>query len=287
MVRAAAFAILTFLLCSCTGGQTQVNVGSKNFTEQVILGEIVAQHLEHREFKVKRSLNLGGTLLAHEALVSGQIDLYPEYSGTALMAILKLPMSADPEKVVRREYRKRFAVEWLPRLGFNNTFAMVVRGDEQALTLSEAAARPAPWLLGVGYEFTTRPDGLPGLLRTYGLRINGAPLTMDLGLLYRALEQHKVDMVAGSATDGLIAARGFKVLRDDRGFFPPYECALAVRAAALAAHPGLRKALDELAGRFSDDVMRKLNYSVDGEHRPVADVARAFLLENEKQLPQR
>ncbi len=282
MARTAALALVIVFLCSCAGSQPQVNVGSKNFTEQVVLGEIVAQHLERRGYAVRRSLNLGGTLLAHEALVSGHIDLYPEYSGTAMLAILKMRPSQDAETLVRREYRERFKVEWLSRLGFNNTFAMVVRGDEPASTLSEAATRPAPWKLGVGYEFTTRPDGLPGLLRTYGLRTDGAPRSMDLGLLYRALEQRQVDMVAGNSTDGLISARGFKVLRDDRGFFPPYQCALAVREAALSAHPGLRAALEELGGRFSDDVMRRLNMAVDGEHRAVADVAREFL---EKQPP--
>ncbi len=270
------------MLSACAGGRQPVNVGSKNFTEQVVLGEIVAQHLERRGFRVRRSLNLGGTLLAHEALVSGQIDLYPEYSGTAIMAILKMPASSDTETVVRREYKRRFGVAWLSRLGFNNTFAMVVRGDEPASALSQAAMRAAPWKLGAGYEFTARPDGLPGLLNAYGLRTDGAPRTMDLGLLYRALEQSQVDMVAGNSTDGLISARGFKVLKDDKGFFPPYECALAVREAALDAHPGLRAALEELAGRFSDDLMRKLNFAVDGEHRAVADVAREFL---EKQPP--
>ncbi len=277
MARATVFALLTLLLSACTGGQTAVVVGSKNFTEQVLLGEIIAQHLERKGIAAVRRLNLGGTLLAHEALISGRIDLYPEYSGTALMAILKMPASPDAETIVRREYKSRFNVEWLPGLGFNNTFALVVRADEPAATLSEAAARAAPWRLGAGYEFAVRPDGLPGLLRTYGLRTDGAPRSMDLGLLYRALDQRQVDMVAGSATDGLIEARGFKVLRDDRGFFPPYRCAIAVRAAALAEHPRLQAALEELSGRFSDDTMRRLNYAVDGEHRSVEDVAREFL----------
>ncbi len=277
MARKALLALLILFLSACSGRRPLVTVGSKNFTEQVVLGEIIAQHLEQRGFSVERKLNLGGTLLAHEALVHGQIDLYPEYTGTALMAILKLPASRDAGTTVRREYRERFQIDWLPSLGFNNSFAMVVRGDEPCSTLSEAAERKSGWRLGVGYEFTTRPDGLPGLLKTYGLTTRGAAFNMDLGLLYRALEQHEVDMVAGNATDGLIEARGFKVLRDDRGYFPPYDCCVVVREAALAKHPGLRAALEELSGRFSTETMRRLNYEVDGQHRAVAEVARDFL----------
>ncbi len=222
-------------------------------------------------------LNLGGTLLAHEALIHGEIDLYPEYSGTALAAILKKPEVTDAEDFIRRQYKARFDIEWLCPLGFNNTFAMVVRGDEPSSTLTEAASREAPWKLGIGYEFATRPDGLPGLLKAYGLRTDGAPRSMDLGLLYQALEQRRVDMVAGNATDGLISAWGCKILRDDRAFFPSYQCSLAVRASAFAAHPRLRDALVELCGRFSDTTMRRLNYEVDGRHRSVAEVARSFL----------
>jgi glycine betaine/choline ABC-type transport system substrate-binding protein len=277
VARTSVLALLILFLSACDGTQPKVIVGSKNFSEQVLLGEILAQHLERRGFAVERRLNLGGTLLAHEALISGQIDLYPEYSGTALMAILKMPAASDAEKIVGREYKRRFGAEWLCPLGFDNTFAMVVRGESTVSTLSEAAARKTPWKVGVGYEFTTRPDGLPGLLKTYGLRTEGAPLSMDLGLLYRALEQHQVEMVVGNSTDGLIEALKLKVLRDDRGYFPSYECALVVREAALAAHPPLRAALGELAGRFSDQTMRRLNYDVDGDHRAVADVARAFL----------
>lgn len=277
MARTAAFTLLIACLWGCHTRRLQVIVGSKNFTEQVLLGEIVAQHLERRGFFVSRKLNLGGTLLAHEALINGEIDLYPEYSGTALAAILKKSGVPDAEDFLRREYKERFDIEWLPSLGFNNTFAMVVRGDESSSTLSEAATRKAPWKLGIGYEFATRPDGLPGLLKTYGLRTDGAPRSMDLGLLYEALEQRKVDMVAGNATDGLITAWGYKILRDDRAFFPSYQCALAVRASSFAAHPRLRNALEELCGRFSDATMRRLNYEVDGRHRSVAEVARTFL----------
>ena len=266
--------------CGGRGTPRQIVVGSKNFTEQLILGEIAAQQLERRlHTEVDRKLNLGGTLLAHESLVNGQIDLYPEYTGTALTAVLKAPVSRDAAAVlntVRSEYRSRWKLEWMAPLGFNNTFAMVVNGHDYQ-TLSQAAARTGGWKLGVGYEFLTRPDGLPGLLDTYHLRLAGTPRSMDLGLLYQALRQKQADMVAGNATDGPIVAMGLTVLQDDRSYFPPYEAALLVRGAALQAYPGMRAALDELSGKISTDAMRKMNYEVAGQHRPMREVAKEFL----------
>ena len=271
-------------LAGC-GQARPLTVGSKNFTEQVILGEIVAQHVSLRlSERVDRKLNLGGTLLAHQALVQGNLDLYPEYTGTAFTAILKLPLSSDPAAVlarVRKEYQKRFNVLWLDPLGFNNTFAMVIRGEDARKygieTLSDAAGHANGWTLGVGYEFQQRRDGLAGLLKTYKLPLKRSPRTMDLGLLYRALEQKQVDMVAASATDGLLSVLDVKVLKDDKRYFPPYQASLAVRADALAKHPPLKRALEQLSGLFSDEIMRTLNYQVDGKHRPVSEVAMTFL----------
>jgi glycine betaine/choline ABC-type transport system substrate-binding protein len=267
------------------GNERPITVGSKNFTEQVVLGEIVAQHLEHRlGLRVARKLNLGGTLLAHQALVKGDIDLYPEYTGTALAAVLKLPLIREPATAldrVRAEYADRFDIQWLEPSGFNNTFAMVVRGEDarrqRIATLSEAAAHRGGWTLGMGYEFQQRDDGLGGLLKTYQLPVKGSPKTMDLGLLYQALEQRQVDMVAGNATDGRLSVADLLVLRDDKQYFPPYDCVLAARAELLSTRPAVKQALGELAGRFSDVAMRRLNYRIDGEHRPVSEVARAFL----------
>ena len=264
-----------------------ITVGSKNFTEQVVLGEIVAQHLEYRlGRRVDRQLNLGGTMLAHQALVRGEIDLYPEYTGTALTAILKLPLTRDPAAaiaLVRGEYQARLGLEWMDPLGFNNTFAMVIRGEDarknKIATLSDAARYSPGWTLGVGYEFQQRPDGLAGLLKTYHLPIHGSPKTMDLGLLYKALEQGQVSMVAGNATDGQLSVLDAVVLQDDQHYFPPYDCSVVVRAEVLKDNPPLRQALVELAGRFTDLTMRKLNHQVDGEHRPVREVAEQFLRE--------
>jgi osmoprotectant transport system substrate-binding protein len=260
-------------------------VGSKNFTEQEILGEIAAQQLERRlGIPVTRKLDIGGTLLAHEALVAGEIDLYPEYTGTALTAVLKLPITSDPKAVfdvVAKEYRSRWKLVWLPPLGFDDTFAMVIRGSDARAsgieTLSQAAQREKGWKLGMGYEFLQRPDGLQGLQKVYALPLEGMPRTMDLGLLYAALEQGQVDLVAANSTDGLLAERDFKVLGDDKKYFPPYEAAFVAREELLSREPKVRAALEELSGTLTTEAMRKLNSLVVGKHRRPADVARDFL----------
>ena len=280
---AGVVAALALSLGGCSGLHAGgvLRVGSKNFTEQVVLGEIIAQHLEHRlHQKVERRLNLGGTLLAHQALLAGEIDLYPEYTGTALVAVLKEPIQTDPAAVlglVRAEYDRRFHVAWLDSLGINNGFAMVVRGDNKKLaTLSNAARNPKPWALGVGYEFEQRIDGLKALQQTYALRSDTIK-TMDLGLLYEALEGGQVNMIAANATDGLLSKLDVKVLEDDKHAFPPYELCIAAREDRLNTVPGLRAALVELSGKFSDRKMQELNYQVDGRHRPVAEIAAEFL----------
>jgi glycine betaine/choline ABC-type transport system substrate-binding protein len=258
-------------------------VGSKNFTEQELLGEIVAQAAERAGIRVDRKLALGGTLLAHEALVKGDLDVYPEYTGTALTAVLKAKPVNDAAvafQQVRDAYAQRWHLVWLRPLGFNNTFAMVVRGDQARAgglkTLSDAA-RAQPWTLGMGYEFRQRPDGLDGLLRTYSLRQAGDPVTMDLGLLYTALESKKVDMVAANSTDGQLSKLDAKILEDDKHYFPPYQCALIVRPEAFTHFPALRPALAQLSGKIDDAAMRALNYQVDAEHRSIHDVAAGFL----------
>ncbi len=277
--------VISIFSAACHSGPRHIVIGSKNFTEQIVLGEIVAAQIERRlKVPVDRKLNLGGTLLAHQALASGSIDVYPEYTGTALTAILHEKPQQDAGKVfesVAREYSSRFKLQWLPPLGFNNTFAMVVRGDtarsEGIQTLSEAARRGEPWRLGTGYEFLQRPDGLNGLVQTYGLHINGRPVSMDLGLLYRALEGRQVDMVAGSGTDGQLGVLDVVVLRDDRHYFPPYECALVVRDAAFTSYPGLKEALAALSGKIPDNEMRRMNFEVEGKHRTPREVAEEFV----------
>jgi glycine betaine/choline ABC-type transport system substrate-binding protein len=288
MDRTKSLACLIALvqLCACSHTDRAIRIGSKNFTEQIVLGEIIAQHLEHRlHRKVDRRFNLGGTLLTHQALISGEIDLYPEYTGTALAAILKEPLG-DAGAIpgldrIRSEYRRRFQVEWLPPLGIDNGFAIVVRGPDARSrhleTLSDATGVAEGWKLGAGYEFELRADGLAALKNTYHLRFPAAPLSMDLGLLYQALEQRQVDMIAANATDGLLSRLDLKVLTDDRHAFPPYQVCIAARRDSLARIPGLETALQELSNKFTNRTMQQLNYKVDAEHSTVSEVAVGFL----------
>jgi osmoprotectant transport system substrate-binding protein len=282
------FALLVMLVtsgCSKHGGGIIV-VGSKNFTEQIVLAEMFAQQIEaHSALRVERRLNLGGTFICHDALVSGKIDLYPEYTGTAFTAILKdSPTKGQTASQtflsVQEEYRSRFNVEVMPPLGFNNTFAMVVRGDDadklHLRTISDLAPYAPKWRAGFGYEFMERPDGYHGWVAAYGLHFAGAPRILDLGLLYRALADKQVDLVAGNSTDGVIASLHMVVLEDDRHYFPPYEAVPLVHRATLEKHPEVRDAIGALAGKVSEDEMRLMNYAVDSEHRDPAEVVGAF-----------
>jgi len=280
-----ALCVLLLLLGGCARQNSQtIVVGSKNFTEQLVLAELFAQQIEaHTALHVERRLNLGGTLLSHDALVAGKIDLYPEYTGTALMAVLNDPPQSDPAEVFRRvqsEYRSRFQVEVLPPLGFNNTFAIVVRGEDakkmHLRTVSDIAASAPKLRAGFGYEFMERSDGYRGWTAAYGLHFASAPRILDLGLLYRALQDKQVDLVAGNSTDGVIAALHMVVLEDDRHYFPPYEAVPLVREATLQKHPDVREAIAALAGKISEDEMRRMNYAVDGEHHDPAEVIRDF-----------
>ncbi|HEY1768545.1 MAG TPA: glycine betaine ABC transporter substrate-binding protein, partial [Terracidiphilus sp.] len=226
---------------------------------------------------------LAGSYICQQAMVAGRIDGYVEYTGTALTAVLKQPLDRDPDRVlatVRSLYQSRYNIVVAPPLGFENTFAMVIRSDDarrlHLATLSQAAQYTPQWRLGVGYEFEQRPDGLPGLSRAYGLKFDGPPRTMDLGLLYRALNAHQVDMIAGNSTDGPIQAYGLTVLEDDRHYFPPYEAVPLVREDALRRWPQIQAATDALAGKITADDMRAMNEAIDGQHRDPADVVREF-----------
>ena len=288
MMRAvcvAGWLVLAVALSGCAPPRPDHPIiGAKNFTEQVVLGELLAQEIEARtHLKVERHFYLAGSYICQQSLVAGRIDAYVEYTGTALTAILKQPLDRDPDRVlttVRQLYATRYNVVVAPPLGFQNTFAMVVRGqDAQQLhleTLSQAARYAPQWRLGVGYEFEQRPDGLAGLSAAYGLQFAGAPRTMDLGLLYRALSAHQVDIIAGNSTDGPIQALGLKVLEDDKHYFPPYQAVPLVRAEALQRGPEMRTALDALAGKITADDMRAMNEAVDGEHRDPAEVVEEF-----------
>jgi glycine betaine/choline ABC-type transport system substrate-binding protein len=271
----------------CGRHRDRIVVGSKNFTEQLVLGEMFAQVIESRtHLEVERRFYLAGTFICHQAILAGRIDLYPEYTGTALTAVLKEQPGRDKQEVYRRVkqgYESRFGLTLGPALGFDDTFAMVIRGDDARKlnlhTMSEAAAYTPKWRAGFGYEFMARPDGYKGLVATYGLRFAEPPRIMDLGLVTRALKERQVDLIAGNNTDGLIPALDLFVLEDDRHYFPPYEGIAIIRQEVLKNHPEVGTALAALAGVISDEDLRRLNYAVDGAHKDAAIVVRDFLRE--------
>jgi len=250
-----------------------------------MLSELLAQEVESRSHvKVERRFYLAGTYICQQAILAGRIDIYPEYTGTALAAILKQPIGSDKSNVYQRvktEYEKRFGLTLGPPFGFNNTFALEVRGEDARrlglTTLSQAAAYAPHWRAGFGYEFMERPDGYRGLAATYNLHFAAPPRIMDLGLLAPALKDHQIDIAAGNATDGLIPAFDLYVLQDDRHYFPPYEAVAVVREQALRQHPEIAEALAALGGQLDDSEMQKLNYALDGEHREAKEVAHGFL----------
>jgi osmoprotectant transport system substrate-binding protein len=273
------------VLSSChKAPERKITIGSKFFTEQVLLAELLAQHIEARTgIPVERKTNLGGTLLVHKALLAGELDLYVEYTGTALTAVLNETPSGDSSAVyarVKSLYAERFLLEVTEPLGFENTFAMVIRGDDaqrfHLRTMSDLVPIAPKWRVGVGYEFLERPDGFRGWSERYGLHFADKPRVMDLGLIYRALVDHQVDLVAGNSTDGLIESLGLVALQDDKHYFPPYDAVPIVRQSTLARFPQLRGALAELAGKISASDIRRLNYAVEGQLRDPAEVVRQF-----------
>jgi len=273
-------------LLSCSSSHSdRIVVGSKNFTESFILGELIAQQIEaHTNLKVERRFYLAGTYICQQAMLAGRIDIYPEYTGTALTAILKQGIFSDKRAVYERvkdEYERRFGLTLGPAFGFNDTFAMEIRGEDarrlNVKTLSQAAQFAPQWRAGFGYEFMERHDGYRGLVATYGLHFAEEPRIMDLGLLARALKGRQIDFAGGNATDGLIPALDLVALEDDRHYFPPYEAVPVIRQQALQLHPEITPLLADLGGKISDEEMRKMNYAVDAQHRDTQDVVREFL----------
>ena len=263
--------------------RADVIVGSKDFTESVILAEMLAQTLEARGLKVERRFELGGNL-PHDSLVAGQIDAYPEYTGTSFTAILKHQPITDPRAVyeqVKREYGERFDVEVSEPLGFSNDFAILVRADEarrlNLRTVSDAIPHALKWRAGFGQDFMSRADGYEGFKRAYNLQFKTRPREMDLSLSYRALAESEVDIIAGNSTDGMIAKLGLVQLEDDRRYFPPYEAVFLFRRDLPARLPEAREMLRTLSGTLSTEEMRRLNFEVDGNKRPAAEVVREWL----------
>ncbi|HSY12879.1 MAG TPA: glycine betaine ABC transporter substrate-binding protein [Verrucomicrobiae bacterium] len=286
MDRRTFLSALALTMCSgCVSHANQISVACKNFTEQLILGEILKQSLETAcRMPVDGRFYLAGTYICQQAILAGRIDTYVEYTGTALAAVLKLQASGDSQAVyelVKKEYKRRFNLDVMAPLGFNNSFAMVMRGQDarrRALTdLSQLAPVSPELRLGCGYEFLEREDGYKGLVRTYRLRFREAPRVMDLGLLYRALENNSVDIVAGNNTDGLIKALGLVVLEDDKHYFPPYDAVPIVNPALFKKCASAGEVFQKLAGRITAEQMRVMNYAVDGEKKDAAAVAKEFL----------
>jgi glycine betaine/choline ABC-type transport system substrate-binding protein len=261
-----------------------VTVGSKNFTEELIVGELEALLLQNAGYHVNLKLNLGGTIIAHEALLRGDIDTYVEYTGTGLTAILKLSVVTNPQKVyaiVAREYQKQFKLTWLRPWGFNDTYALVMRKDRAAKLgvkdISDLRRIASTLTLGATQEFIVRPDGLPGLAKKYGGLTFKAVRGLDPGIMYQAVASGQVDVISGFSTDGRIPALKLVPLVDDKHFFPPYFAAPVVRDSTLARAPGIAAVLNKLGGKISDNTMARLNRQVDLDKKDPAAVARAFL----------
>jgi len=282
--KVTAFVLCALLLGCLPKHANRIVVGTKNFTEQLILGEFIAQQIESKtHLQVERRFYLAGTYIAQQAILGGRIDIYPEYTGTALIAILKeqaLKQRQAAFDEVKAQYQKKFHLEVLQPFGFDDTFALEIRGEDarrlHLRTISDAAQYTPKWRAGFGYEFMERPDGYRGLVVTYGLHFAEPPRIMDLGLLARSLKEKQIDLAAGNTTDGLIPALDLFVLADDKHYFPPYEAVPVIREDTLQTHPEIRDALQELAGKISDAEMQKLNYAVDGEHRDVEQVVAEF-----------
>ena len=284
---------LVFPTAGCANRQTTIVVGSKNFPEQAILGELLAQQIEAKtNLHVERRFYLAGTYICQQALLAGRIDMYVEYTGTALTAVLKEPPQADPHAVferVRGDYAHRFNFVVEPPLGFNDSFAIVIRGEDarkdQLRTISHGAKYSPGWRAGFGYEFMERPDGYDGFVKSYGLKFAAEPRIMDLNLLYRALLAHQVDIIAGNTTDGQLLSGDFTVLADDKHYFPPYQAVTVVRNQIASEHPEVIAAIAELSGKISDHDMQQMNYQATAQHRDISVIVREFFASQHPAAP--
>ncbi|RCX20995.1 osmoprotectant transport system substrate-binding protein [Anaerobacterium chartisolvens] len=281
-------AISLALLAGCGGSQEKkIVIGSKNFTENMVLGEIFAQVIQDKtDLKVEYKENLGGTMVCFEAIKKGDLDIYPEYTGTGLTAHLKMDVINDADRVydiVQEEFNKQFKIKWLKPLGFNNTYAVAVKEDyakENNITkVSELVPLAKDLTFGGEHEFFDRQDGYEGMIETYGLNFKSAPAKMDVALKYQAISQGKMDVTDAFATDGQLITYKLTILEDDKNFFPPYYAAPIVRNDTLEKYPELEEVLNSLAGKISDEEMQMMNYKVESEKKAIRDVARDFLTE--------
>jgi osmoprotectant transport system permease protein len=278
------FIISGFIVFNFQQTPATITIGSKNFTEQVILGEILAQTIENNtNLKVDRKLNLGGTFIAHEAVKAGKIAGYVEYTGTAFAAVLKEKTITDPQVVYERTkkaYQEKYNLTVMQPLGFENTYAMLIRAEDakklQVKTLSEIAKYTPQMQAGFGYEFLERADGYPGFSKTYGLKFANIK-QMELGVMYQALKEKQVDFIATNSTDGLIQVLNLVMLEDDKKYFPPYEAVPVFNQEILEKYPELVETINKLAGKISTAEIQQMNYQVDNQSQPVEDVVREWL----------
>ncbi len=276
--------IVSLTLCGCSGGD-KITIGSKDFGENIVLGEMYAQLIEnHTDLKVDRKLNMGGTFVCFEAIKNGDIDVYTEYTGTALTAQLNMDVISDPDEaylVVKNEFEDQFGVKWLEPLGLNNTYALGVTNEvyeEYGVeTYSELAAISKNLRFGSDHEFFDRQDGYDGLVELYGMDFKGEPKKMDISLKYQAIGSGEMDVTNVFATDGPIRKHNLKVLKDDKNFFPPYYASPIVRIETLKKYPELEDVLNMLAGLIDDDTMTDLNFKIDVEGENIETVALDFL----------
>ncbi len=281
--------LLSIALTGCSGGD-KIVIGSKDFSENILLGEIFSQLIEAKtDIKVERKLNLGGTFVCFEAIKNGQIDIYPEYTGTGLTAQLKMDVIGEPDeayRVVAEEFNKQFDIKWLSPLGFNNTYTLAVTDKVYqqygVKTFSDLAKISENLVFGAEHEFFDRQDGYDGLVLKYSMKFKGEPRKMNVSLKYQAIGNEDMDVTDAFSTDGAIKQYNLKVLTDDMGFFPPYYAAPIIKNATLEKHPELEDILNALANVIDDAAMTDLNYKVDVEGKDVAKVAKEFL--NEKVL---
>jgi glycine betaine/choline ABC-type transport system substrate-binding protein len=287
--RGFSAALLLLVVCLCVScletRRNRIVIGSKNFTESLILAEILAQQIEsHTNLQVERRFYLQGTFICQQAMLAGRIDIYPEYTGTAVTAIMKQKPVGNEQEVyeqLKTEYEQRFHLTLGPPFGFNDTFAIQIRGEDarrlHLQTISDAVPYAPHWRAGFGYEFMERPDGYRGLVAAYGLHFDGPPRVMDLGLLARALHDRGIDLAAGNATDGLIPVLDLFVLQDNLHYFPRYDAVPVIRQQVLEQHPEIASAIEQLRNQISDEEMRQLNHAVDGQHQDVGKVVQNFL----------
>lgn len=284
IIAFALVLVLAFGMMGCSG-KDKVTIGSKDFSENVVIGEILAQLIEaNTDLQVERKLNMGGTFVCFEAIKNGDIDIYPEYTGTGLTAQLKMDVITDSDeayRVVSDEFDKQFGIKWMQPFGFNNTYTLAVTdavyqqyGIE---TYSDLANISSDLVFGAEHEFFDRQDGYDGLVELYGMEFKGEPKKMNVSLKYQAIGNGDMDVTDAFATDGPIKKYNLKVLKDDKGFFPPYYAAPIVRNETLEAHPELEEVLNLLAGHIDDAKMTDLNYKIDVEGQEVETVAKDFL----------